>query len=50
MPGWLFNRKTKEFAPKVKEAVIQSLKSQERLEVASIVNNGKSGVTYRLVH
>lgn len=50
MPGWLFNRKTKEFAPKVKEAVIQSLKSQERLEVADIQNKGKSGITYRLAH
>ena len=50
MPGWLFNRKTKEFSPKIKDAVIHSLKSQERLEVITIVNNGKSGVTYRLVH
>ena len=50
MPGWLFNRKTKELPPRVRDAVIQSLKSQERLEVTTTPTSGRSSVTYRLCH
>ena len=48
MPGWMFNRKTKELSPKVKDAVIQSLKLQERLEVTTSQTQGRSALSYRL--
>ncbi len=48
MPGWLFNRKTKKFPPKVLGAVQQSLILQERMECVPFDNNGKTGVMYRL--
>jgi hypothetical protein len=48
MPGWLFNRKTKKFPPKVLAAVQQSLMLQERLECVTFSNNGKSGIMYQL--
>ena len=48
MPGWLFNRKTKKFPPKVLGAVQQSLILQERLECVPFDNNGKTGIMYRL--
>ena len=50
MPGWLFNRKTKELSPKVKDAVVQSLRAQERLEVTSTQTQGRASLTYRLCH
>ncbi len=48
MPGWDFNRKTKELSPKVKEAAIQSLQAQERIEVNSVQTAGRPLKTYSL--
>lgn len=45
MPGWLFNRKTKKFPPKVLAAVQQSLMLQARLTVESKDN----GTVYSLL-
>lgn len=50
MPGWKFNRMAKALPPKVKDAVIQSLRSQNRLEVIHSQTGGRPSATYRLCH
>lgn len=48
MPGWLFNRKVKNFSPDVLALAKDRLVKQEMLECILIMNNGKSGLAYRL--
>ena len=50
MPGWMFNRKTKELPPKVKDAAIQSLQAQERINVSVVQTAGRDSKTYSLCH
>ena len=50
MPGWKFNRMTKALPPKVRDAVIQSLQSQNRLEVTQPQTGGRPAAKYRLCH
>lgn len=50
MPGWIFNRKTKELPPKVKDAAIQSLQAQERINVSVVQTAGRDSKTYSLCH
>jgi hypothetical protein len=45
MPGWLFNRKTKKFPPKVLAAVQQSLLLQARL----LIESKDNGTVYSLL-
>jgi hypothetical protein len=45
MPGWMFNRKTKQLAPNVLNAVQQSLVLQERL----LVETKTKGTVYSLI-
>jgi hypothetical protein len=38
MPAWMFNRKTKQLAPNILNAVQQSLILQERLQISTSKN------------
>lgn len=50
MPGWMFNRKTKQLSPKIKDAAVQSLQAQERIDVNNVRTSGRNSKTYSLCY